>query len=66
MAIVRAKSAMRISPRRIIHAGDLLDAADPVVKARESMFEPVEVAVARTAAQPKKTAAKKAAPKSDG
>ncbi|HEU5085666.1 MAG TPA: hypothetical protein VFU14_20160 [Acidimicrobiales bacterium] len=39
MALLRAKTSFRASERRIVHAGDLLDAADPVIKGREGLFE---------------------------
>lgn len=51
MAIVRAKEPFAYTDStgvpRIVNPGQLFDANDPCVLKRQSLFEPVEVAVAR-------------------
>lgn len=50
MPILRATTSFATSDRTI-RTGDLVDSTDPVVKGRESLFELVEVAAARTVEQ---------------
>lgn len=54
MAIVRAKEPFAYTDAtgvpRIVNPGQLFDADDPAVAKRANLFEPVEVAAARTAA----------------
>lgn len=64
MAQVRAKSSFMVSPRRFVHAGDLLDEKDPVVKGREGLFEAAAAPKAPSAVS--RAAVKKAAASSDG
>ncbi|BBU22156.1 hypothetical protein [Mycobacterium xenopi] len=52
MAIVRATKPFTYwnnGVPRTVRAGDLFDTSDPCVKGRAGLFEPVEVAAARTA-----------------
>ncbi len=52
--ILRAREAFSYTDNRgiprIVRPGDLVDDADPGVKGREHLFEPVEVAAARATA----------------
>lgn len=52
MAIVRAKEPFAYSDAqgvpRIVNPGQLFDSTDPCVLKRQALFEPVEVAAART------------------
>lgn len=75
MAVLRCTEGFAYTDRktgapRVVRSGDLVDAKDPVVKGRESMFEPVEATVDRasdrsveqaTAAPGEKRAASKGA-----
>lgn len=49
MATLRVKEPFAVfsDQSRIYHAGALVDSADPVVKGRESAFEPVDAAATR-------------------
>jgi hypothetical protein len=61
MAVVRAKQTMWVSSQRIVHAGDLFDSTDPVVKGREALFESAVQVVEQATAAPgeKRSRAKK-------
>lgn len=60
MAIVRAKEPFAYTDAagipRVVNPGQLFDRADPCVVKRPHLFEPVEVAAARTAAVATETA----------
>jgi hypothetical protein len=42
MTHLRAKSSFSAGARRIVHAGDVLDANDPIIKGREALFESLD------------------------
>lgn len=57
MTVLRVKTPFALSARKVFTIGTLVDASDPIVKGRESLFEPVETAAARTASVEQATAA---------
>lgn len=44
MSHLRAKTSFSAGARRIVHAGDVLPADDPVIRGRESLFEAIDAA----------------------
>ena len=61
--LVRARTSFVASDRRFVHAGDLLDADDPIIRNRETLFEPVAATNAPTpAAEPVRLAIPEPAP----
>lgn len=55
MAIKRCKASLAVSVNgvpRVITAGMLLDASDPVIKGREALFEDVDTYMSERAPQP--------------
>lgn len=76
MATLRCKESFAADVngvQRVVTAGQLLDSADPIVKGRDSLFEPVETYIQRntppveqaTAAPGEKRAVKRAATPKD-
>lgn len=57
MAILRCTESFAGDDNRVVTAGSLVDADDPVVKGREHLFEPVETFMARRAGVEQATAA---------
>lgn len=56
---VRAKTSFA-TPRRIVHKGDLLDDADPIIEGRSELFEPIGDTPPASSPPPTRAAVKKA------